>query len=154
MPPFSFWFTGSAIGALLALIVSTTTLGWAWYNAALTEQKSARSNERLKEVRGHLLGFYVRGVELRDRPLPKEISQTDFDAYVSQVQVWLNETDGWIKANLGPAASAKFMDTGAGFSFSWNRAANPVHDNIINRMTRWLENIAKMIETDAWDAKK
>ena len=154
MPPFSFWFTGSAIGACLALIVSTTTLGWAWYNAALTEQKAARSNARLNEVREHLQGFYVRGVELRDRPLTKGISQAEFDAYVREVQAWLDETNNWIKANMGLGASAKFMDTGAGFSFAWNRAVNPQHNDIINKTSKWLENLAKMIETDAWDAKK
>lgn len=54
MPPISFWFTGSAIGACIALIVAMTSLGWAWYNAALTEQKSAQSSARSKDVRGQL----------------------------------------------------------------------------------------------------
>lgn len=154
MPPISYWFTGSAIGALIALLVTMTSLGWAWYNAALNEQKLAHTSARSRDVRAHLQEFYVRGVRLRDRPLPKETSQADFAAYVAQVEAWVNEANSWIENSLGHAASAKFLDVGPGFSFSWNRAINEHHNNIINQMTRWVDNLSKMVETDVWDTKK
>lgn len=58
------------------------------------------------------------------------------------------------QANLGHAASIKVLDIGAGSSFHWNRAANAHHNNVINQMTRWLDNLSKMVETDVWDTKK
>lgn len=154
MPPISFWFTGSAIGACIALIVSVTSLGWAWYNAALTEQKSARSNERLTQVRQHLQNFFIRGAQLRDRPLQKDASEADFKNYVAEVEAWVNETNNWIRVNLGDAASAKFLDIAAGSWLHWNRAINEQHNAVINDMVRWTGNLTKLIESDAWDAKK
>jgi hypothetical protein len=143
----------------LALIATVSSLGFAWYRAAATEHQIANSTEasdrekaRLKLIRDHLQTFYVSGGLILNRPLPKDISAADFDHYVSEVNAWVNETSRWVENTLGHAAAARFLDVGSGFSFGWNRAANEQHNTIINVLTKYRENLAKMIEVNAWDA--
>ena len=158
MPPIQFWFTGAALGSFLALIATVSSLGFAWYRAAATERQIANSTEasdrekaRLKLIRDHLQAFYVSGGLILNRPLAKDISAADFEHYVSEVNVWLSETSRWIESTLGHAAAARFLDVGGGFSFGWNRAVNEQHNTIINVLTKYRENLAKMIEINAWD---
>jgi hypothetical protein len=160
VPPIQFWFTGAALGSFLALIATVSSLGFAWYRAATTEQQIANSTEasdrekaRLKLIRDHLQAFYVSGGLILNRPLPKDIPAADFERYVSEVDAWLSETSTWIDGTLGHAAAARFLDVGGGFSFGWNRAVNERHNTIINVLTKYRENLAKMIEVNAWDAR-
>jgi hypothetical protein len=155
----SIWFTGAALGSFLALIATVSSLGFAWYRAAATEHPIANSTEaadrekaRLKLIRDRLQTFYVSGGLILNRPLPKDIPAADFERYVTEVNAWVNETSTWIDITLGYAAAARFLDIGGGFSFGWNRAANEQHNTIINVLTKYRENLAQMIEVNAWDA--
>jgi hypothetical protein len=159
MPPIQFWFTGAALGSFLALIATVSSLGFAWYRAAATEQQMANSTEaadrekgRLKLIRDHLQSFYVSGGLILNRPLPKDIPAADFESYASEADAWIKETSTWIENTSGHAAAARFLDIDGGFSFSWNRAVNERHNTIINVVTKYRENLAKMIEVNAWDA--
>jgi hypothetical protein len=84
--------------------------------------------------------------------LPKTVSPADFDKYIAEANAWLNEANDWILKNLGAAASARFLDTGGGLSLSWERAANPQHNGMINSLIKHRENLTKMIEVNAWDS--
>src|SRR5258708_2413695 len=99
MPPIQFWFTGAALGSFLALIATVSSLGFAWYRAAATEQQMANSTEaadhekaRLKLIRDHLQTFYVSGGLILNRPLPRDIPAPDFDKYAAEVDGWIKET--------------------------------------------------------------
>jgi hypothetical protein len=159
MPPFTYWFTGAALGSFLALVATVSSLSYAWYSAAKNEQSIAKSSAsadrekaRLKTIREALQGFYISGGVILNRQLPKTVSPADFDKYVDEVNLWLNQANNWILKNLGAAASARFLDTGGGLSLLWDRAANPQHNNIINSLIRHRENLTKMIEVNAWDS--
>jgi len=159
MPPIQFWFTGAALGSFLALIATVSSLGFAWYRAAATEQQIANSSAaadrekaRLKLIRDNLQSFYVSGGLILNRPLPRDIPAAEFDKYAAEVDSWVNETNTWIENTLGHAAAARFLDIGGGFSFNWNRAVNERHNTIINVVAKYRENLAKMIEVNAWDA--
>jgi hypothetical protein len=86
------------------------------------------------------------------KSLPKDISPADFEKYVDEADAWLNDANGWILKNLGAAASARFLDLGGGLSLIWDRAANPRHNSMINALIKHRDNLAKMIEVNAWDA--
>jgi hypothetical protein len=160
MPNLQFWFSGAALGSFLALIATTSSLGYAWYRAALSEQSAAASGAeakqeqaRLQAIREQLQVFYVSGGLLVDRNLPKDISNEDFVKYVQEVETWINSTAGWIESHLGKAAASRFMDKGTGFTVSWNRAVNEHHNNIINVVGKFRENLAKLIENGNWGSK-
>jgi hypothetical protein len=120
---------------------------------ALVEQ-AAKGNDQRRAVREKLQQFYIASGPLLNRNIPKDVSQEEFNKYVEEVNVWILGTAAWIKENLGDAAEARFGDIGGGFSFSWNRAANEQHNTIINVLTKYRENLAKLIETSAWDEAK
>jgi hypothetical protein len=143
----------------LGLIATVSSLSYAWYSAAANEQSKASSTAladkekaRLKTIRQKLQTFYISGGEILNRPLPKDISEKDFNAYSAAADAWLNETNNWIGQNLGAGASARFLDTSAGVYLSYDRAANAAHNAIITALIRHRENLSKMIEINAWDA--
>lgn len=159
MPPMQFWFAGAALGSFLALLATVSSLGFAWYRAAVNEYQAANSTAasdrekmRLKAVREKLQSFYVSGGALLSRPLAKDTPENEFSHYVGDVNNWTVSTSGWIDQNLGNAAAARFLDIGSGSSFGWNRAINEHHNTIINVLTKYRENLAKLIESNAWDA--
>jgi hypothetical protein len=41
MPAFSYWFSGAAFAAFIALLAAVGTLGYGWYRAALSEMQTA-----------------------------------------------------------------------------------------------------------------
>jgi hypothetical protein len=127
-----------------------------WVNAReiifIAQQRSIA--DKRASIRTKLQQFYVESGPLLNRDLPKDISEADFKKYEIEVNTWVNMTAQWIQQNLGNAALAKFTDIGSGFSFSWNRAINEKHNNIINYLTRFRQNLSILIESGAWDAVK
>ena len=68
VPAIQYWFTGGAVAAFLALLGAVSTLGYAWYRAAVTEMESASSKaasaaQKLKadRVKGLLAKALVSG---------------------------------------------------------------------------------------------
>jgi hypothetical protein len=159
MPPLQFWFTGSAIGAVLALSVSATTLTWAWYNAARTEQKAAQSNDinqrekqRLANVRAHLQQFYVEGLIFQEAPFPKDTAESVVKEFEVKANEWLNRTNRWIHETLGPGASARFLDRSAYMARSMTGDVHPLAATVKISVSDFRQNLAKLIESNAWDA--
>jgi predicted negative regulator of RcsB-dependent stress response len=71
VPAIQHWFTGGAVAAFLALLGAVSTLGYAWYRAAVTEMESASSKaasaaQKLKadRVKGLLAKALVSGDKL------------------------------------------------------------------------------------------
>lgn len=158
MPPLQYWFSGAAIGAFLALVVSITTLSWAWFSAARNEYKSSQSTEatdrekaRLAVVRSNLHGFYVDGGSLLEKPVPPDASADMIAQYKAEAETWATKANAWIGAELGNAASARFVDRTAYPGRSIIGAA-PEVSNVKIFIADLCQNLAKMIETNAWDA--
>jgi hypothetical protein len=158
---FSYLFTGAALGSFLALVATVSTLGYAWYRAAETElqiatstERSDREKQRLATIREHLQTFYVSGGELLNRQLPNPIPLADLDRYIGEVNNWIVTTRDWIETNLGTAASSRFLDQSGISIINWGRAVNPKHNEIINLITKYRDNLSKLIELNAWDDGK
>src|SRR5690348_6695129 len=116
MPAFSFWFTGGALAAALALLTTTATLGFAWYRAAVTEQEAAetkqistRQAERTRQVKA-LLGKASQATI----PIFKE-SYSD-DELQKRVEAWGHRTYDLISAAYGEGEADLFLDS-SGYVF-------------------------------------
>ena len=159
MPAFTYWFSGAALGSFLALIATVSSLGYAWYRAAAAESQIAQSTEtsnrekqRLKDIRAKLQGFYISGGAILDRPLSKDISVSEMQAYEAEANAWATQTRDWIETTLGHAAAVRFLDLSTALSFSSSRAANSRHNELLNSITGFRKNLTQMIEVNAWDA--
>jgi hypothetical protein len=102
-------------------------------------------------TKAQLQQFYIEAGQLMGQQLDKSISDEDFKKYSDSVDAWLNKTAGWIENNLGPAATARFLDGSGSMSFTFTGAVNRQHNNIINSMTTFRKNLSILIETNAWD---
>jgi len=94
---------------------------------------------------------YIEVGPIITRPLPKDISEADFNKYIEEANAWVNNCANWIGENIGTPARERFMDrTGgsAGFIFG---AANKKHSDIILALTRFRQNLIGLIENGAWD---
>jgi hypothetical protein len=111
-------------------------------------------NRQASRYSYQLQNFYIASGPILNRNLPKDMPAADFGKYIEEVNAWIFTTDAWIKNNLGDAAEARFQDIGGGFSFNWDRAINPAHNNAINILTKYRNNLATLIETGAWDQKQ
>jgi hypothetical protein len=116
MPAFSFWFTGGALAACLALLTTTATVGFAWYRAAVTEQEAAETkqlssqqSERTRQVKA-LLGNASRATI----PLFKETYSDD--ELKKQAEAWVQRTYDLISAAYGDGEAALFLDN-SGYVF-------------------------------------
>jgi hypothetical protein len=139
-----------ALGAVSLVGVSEALR---WVNGRETARTAEIVDQR-KAVREQLQQFYIDAGILLNRPIPKEINNEDFEKYINDVNLWVSRADIWIKDNLGDAAEARFQDIGPGFNMNWDRAANTQHNNIINILTKYRDNLTKLIETSSWDTKK
>jgi len=68
-------------------------------------------------IRFGLESRYVEGVRLTHRTIPIDIAKNAFepgalDSLVADANKWESETAHWLFDNLGPAAEARFLDTG------------------------------------------
>ncbi|WP_316174700.1 MULTISPECIES: hypothetical protein [unclassified Bradyrhizobium] len=146
------------MGALLALIVSITTLSWAWFSAARNEYKSSQSTEaadrekaRLAVIRSNLQSFYIEGGSLLEKPVPQGASAEVIAQYTEEAGAWATKANTWIGTELGMAASARFVDRTA-YPSRLMTGVDPAVSNAKMFIADLRQNLAKMIETNAWDA--
>jgi hypothetical protein len=154
MPAFQYWFTGAALGAFLALIATVSTLGYAWFRAAATEQESASTrtsqaaqDKRRTEVRAQLSLFYSQAQAM----LRAKVTADNVAGWQSGVNDFANATAAWIEKNVGTSALDRFLDM-SGPSYSFGGAINTEHGNSLNWLTKVSTNLQALIERiDAYD---
>jgi hypothetical protein len=161
MPALQHWFTGGALAAFLAFLAAVPTLGYAWYRAALSEQKAFISDKKAtaqklkaEQTRGALQEFYMEVGSIIARPLPKDISDEDFRKYANEADEWVTRTANWISNNMGVAAMARFLDRTGMNDASYLRAVNAAHNSIILNLTRHRQNLLVLMETPAWSGSQ
>ena len=99
-------------------------------------QNSSRSVTREKHV-AQLQKFYSEIGALIDEPLPKDISEADFNKYVARVQEWDNNAAEWIELNMGsPARRLFFGSFRNGRRTLFKDWINEVHNTILIDLTR------------------
>lgn len=119
MPPLMFWFTGTAIATLVALLATTATLSFGWYRAAVTEMdaaknkaESAEQRQRVETVKA-LLGKALSDGNNLLRAINKgmETEQATKDA-----EAWVKKTHDLIAAAYGQGEADLFLDN-SGYTF-------------------------------------
>ena len=118
MPAIQYWFTGSAIAALIAFAAAVSGTGFGWYLAALSEQGSAEKNadavaQKQKIIRAKdLLGkALLDGRAIQTGGANGALTDDQFE---QQTGEWATHTQQVISAAYGDGEAALFLSD-AGF---------------------------------------
>jgi len=111
MPSIGYWFSGSAFAAFIAFSATMSTLGYAWYRAAATEQQTTVR----KSTVAALNAFYLETDALFRRflLLPKDISDTDYKKLQQAVVDLSNRMDKYVTERFDRAATVSLTDISA-----------------------------------------
>jgi hypothetical protein len=141
VPAIQYWFTGGAVAAFLALLGAVSTLGYAWYRAAVTEMESASSKaaaaaQKLKadRVKGLLAKALVSGDKLI-----RSHKDTDEDQAKKDAEKWGQQTHDLIAAAYGEGEAALFLDDSGYVFYSVPLPMNAIRNWIDGRMRRLTE---------------
>jgi hypothetical protein len=113
MPPIQYWFTGSAIAALIAFAAAVLGTGYGWYRAAVSEQDSAAQNadavaQKQKIIRAKdLLGRAL--IAGRAIQAGGENGALTDDQLEQQTREWATHTQTVISAAYGDGEAALFL---------------------------------------------
>jgi hypothetical protein len=111
MPSIGYWFSGSAFAAFIAFSATMSTLGYAWYRAAATEQQTTVR----KSTVAALNAFYLETDALFRRflLLPKDISDADYKKLEQAVVDLSNRMDKYVTERFDRAATVSLTDVSA-----------------------------------------
>jgi hypothetical protein len=152
-PPAARVIIAAVLGAL-SLIGFSESLRLIGSREILLAEQAKEAGDKRREIRAQIQQFYIEAGVLLSRNLPKDSKQETLQKYYEEVDAWSAKTATWLRLNLGDAAVARFVDLGAGFSFKYDHAINEQHNTAISILTRYRENLTKLIETSSWDAAK
>ena len=143
MPSIIHWITGPAVGAGIAFIAGTATLGFAWYRAAVGQEEAAASKlssvaaaDRVRQVKS-LLGKAggstgsIFNSDMNDADLTKA------------AEAWVNKTYKLIVAAYGDGEGALFMDNSGYTFFSNGSEKSKVRNWVDGRQRRLTELIPR-----------
>jgi hypothetical protein len=141
VPAIQYWFTGGAVAVFLALLGAVSTLGYAWYRAAVTEMESASSKaalaaQKLKadRVKGLLAKALVSG-----DTLIRSHKDTNEDQAQKDAEKWGQQTHDLIAAAYGEGEAALFLDDSGYVFYSVPLPMNTIRNWIDGRMRRLTE---------------
>ena len=138
---------------LLGLFVAGFSVYRTEHATRLKAEQFSASVAQRATLKAKLEEFYVSVDAILNRNLPRDMTESDFQKYVEEANGWVNQTARWIGEHMGTAARARFLDTSGGLSMSYGRAINPHHNSIIEALTSYKQNLARLIESDAWDKR-
>jgi hypothetical protein len=103
VPAIQYWFTGGAVATFLALLGAVSTLGYAWYRAAVTEMESASSKaasaaQKLKADR--VKGLLAKALVSGDKLIGSH-KDTDEDQAKKDAEKWGQQIHDLIAAAYG-----------------------------------------------------
>ena len=155
MPAFQYWFAGGALAAFLALATTVSTLGFAWYRAAVTEQDSATQHadavaqklkaNRVKDLIGRALdtgkSIYV------DKDLADEQRK-------QKAEEWATHTRNLIAAAYGDGEAFLLLDDSGYTFFSSNGLTRNWLDGRMRRIGELLRRIDSLTVRSDFDPAK
>jgi hypothetical protein len=148
VPAIQYWFTGGALAAFLALVGTVSTLGYAWYRAAVTEMDSASSKataavQKLKSdrVKGLLGKALASGTDLLRSQKDKKDEQAEKDA-----EGWGQQTHDLIAAAYGEGEAALFLDS-SGYVFYGDSSDKSKIRNWVDGRMRRISELLKRIDS-------
>lgn len=100
-------------------------------------------NKKLQE-------FYVSATELLQRKLPPDLTDEEFESYVTETKQWVNETAGWIQDNISYPARVKFLDRTGVTPGQIPAHVNERHGKILANLLRFKANLEALINADVW----
>jgi hypothetical protein len=119
-----------------------------WFFVAYVRLRAKTARKPKADV---LQSFYVAVGPIITRSLSKDISAVDFENYASEADGWANSCADWIHEHLGLPARERFLDTTGMAKATFFGAVNPQHNAVIQNLTRLRQNLAVLIESNAWD---
>jgi hypothetical protein len=158
MPPVQYWFTGTA---LVALVGATASLGFGWYRAAVTEQESAGSKveagaqkARTERVKA-LLGTALRnGEHLLIEIAKYEGQDAERDAVAQQeAEQWATPVHDLIAVAYGDGEAALFLSDSGMVFYGGGRVANWIRGRI-RRITDLIPRADTLPVRSAFDSRK
>ena len=139
MPAIQFWFTEGAFAAFLALVGTVSTLGYAWYRAAVTEQESTTQHadavaekEKIVRVKA-LLGKALSS----GQSLINAHNNAVGGAFDDDAKKWVTPTKELIAAAYGDGEALLFLDD-SGYQFYGVNIANVWIDGRMRRLSELL----------------
>lgn len=154
MPGLQYWFTGAALAAFIGLVTAISTLGFAWYLAAVNQMASAsstaasaeqkRKTEQVKDLLGKAIAS---GTKLIAEQKDKDEAQAEKDA-----EIWVTRTRDLIAMAYGDGEAALFLnDSGYTFFSSGGRIRNWIDGRLrrITELLRRTDSLTVRIEFDS-----
>src|SRR5215813_13320522 len=148
LPSLQYWFTGGALAAFLALLTAVSTLGYAWYRAAVTELEvvhnkaaSAAQRERTGRVKDLLGKTVAAGTQLLRELKDKEVGQAENDA-----ENWGQKARDLVAAAYGDGEAALFLDS-SGYTFYSDGSPKSHIRNWIDGRLRRLTGLLQRADT-------
>jgi hypothetical protein len=102
------------------------------------------------KIRTNLQKYYVSYTDQWNRSVKNEQEVHELIADVNALNA---ESYVWVMNNMGEAAADKLFDPGSSASFSYSKAYNADHNNVLNLIVQVRRNLSTLIETAAWDGK-
>jgi len=166
--PLAFVVTVSAAGLLIFAMIQWRVSGEISLKDATIENQKAHISILEEETKGIapqqaainikrrklieiLQEFYVVVGPIITRPLPADISETDFNKYMEEANTWINNCANWIGENMGVPARERFLDRTGMLNMTSASAVNVAHNNVIQNLTRLRQNLLVLVESGAWD---
>jgi hypothetical protein len=139
-----------AVGLFILFIATYQT--WAEEHAAsLAEQCKIEKAERRSAVKNQLATFMNGFDTFLFANLTKDTPPDQVNKWFSDAAAYIDKVKGWVRDNLGPAALAKVGDITNLPAMEWNRSISAKHNNAINNLTKFKENINDLIGSSVWD---
>jgi hypothetical protein len=112
MPAISYWFSGTALAAFLALIAAFAPITYTWYRAALAEQNAAEKAQKL----AILDNYFIQGDTLFRRLLllPKSVSDADYKQLQNDIEDWSRSLEKSVSDRFGRATALDLLEVSTG----------------------------------------
>jgi hypothetical protein len=108
---------------------------------------TSRAKKRLQQL-------YLQAGTLVGRKIEKENPDAAVQTLESECDGWLKQSIEWIGANMGEAATGRFLDKSNHYAASYSGAVNGEHNRLISALTNFRKNLQVLIvEFDAGNSK-
>lgn len=140
MPAASYWFTGTALAAFIAVLTSCGTLiavSYGWYRAALSEADSSTNKavsaagRKAKQLLGEALSSGGKLIGQQSKKSDEEYEQA--------AETWGKKTHGLIVAAYGEGEASLFLDSSGYIFYGDSSKKSEVRNWIDGRMRRITE---------------
>jgi MFS family permease len=102
------------------------------------------------QYKKQLQEFYISVTELLQRNLPKDISDEDFERYVTETKQWVDDTARWIQENMSYPARVRFLDRTEIIGAQYSAQVTERHGKIIANLLRFKRNLETLMQNDDW----